>query len=133
MGSFLSITNLCSMKTVMILEDEKNIREALEILLAYDNYQVICCPNVQDFYAQSKIIIPDVYLLDVMLPDGSGIDVCNYIKKTNDLGKIPVIIMSAHATVVELDQSCKPDAFISKPFNIDDILNTLSHWTSKSC
>ena len=120
------------MKTVMILEDEKNITEALEILLTYDNYQVICCPNVKDFYAQSKIFIPDVYLLDVMLPDGSGVDVCNYIKRTNDIGKIPVIMMSAHATPVELDQSCKPEAFISKPFNLDDVLNTLASCTAKA-
>lgn len=118
------------MKTVMILEDEKNIREALEILLAYDNYQVICCPNVRDFYVQSKIIVPDVYLLDVMLPDGSGVDICNYIKMTNDLENIPVIMMSAHAAAVELDQSCKPDAFISKPFNLDDVLTTVAHCTA---
>lgn len=120
------------MKTVMILEDEKNIMEALEILLAYDNYQVICCPNIRDFYAQSKIVIPDVYLLDVMLPDGSGVDVCNYIKMTNDLGKIPVVMMSAHAAAVELNQSCKPDAFISKPFNLDDVLSTLSRFAFKA-
>lgn len=120
------------MKTVMILEDEKNIREALEILLAYDHYQVICCSNVQDFYAQSKIFIPDVFLLDVMLPDGSGVDVCNYIKRTNNIRKIPVIMMSAHATAVELDQSCTAEAFISKPFNLDDVLSTLAHCTAKA-
>ncbi|WP_435525971.1 response regulator [Chryseobacterium indoltheticum] len=48
------------------------------------------------------MIIPEVYLLDVMLPDGSGVDVCNYIKMTKDLEKIPVIMMSAHAAAIEL-------------------------------
>ncbi|UZT97084.1 response regulator [Chryseobacterium fluminis] len=118
------------MKTVFILEDEKNIREALEILLSFDNYNVICCPNVSEFYTKSSTVIPDLYLLDVMLPDGSGIDVCNYVKQTDGTCNVPVIIMSAHAKAIEIDQACRPDAFISKPFNMDDLLDKVAQLTA---
>ncbi|KQT25295.1 hypothetical protein ASG22_20555 [Chryseobacterium sp. Leaf405] len=58
-----------------------------------------------------------------MLPDGSGIDLCEEIKSDVDHKEIPIIIiMSAHATLDHIFQSCQPDDFIPKPFDIDNLL-----------
>lgn len=110
------------MKTVCILEDDKNIREALEILLENENYKVVSFTNVTDFYIFAESLPSNLFILDVMLPDGSGIDICNMIKSTTRFSKTPVIMMSANADAVKTGLSCKPDAFISKPFDLDNVI-----------
>ena len=65
---------------------------------------------------------PDLYIFDVMLPDGSGIDLCEEIRKDVDNKNIPIIIMSAHATLDYICESCQPDDFIPKPFDLDTLL-----------
>ena len=60
-----------------------------------------------------------------MLPDGSGIDLCRQIKEDHDNKNIPVIIMSAHAGLVHFENLCEPDDFISKPFDIGNVLDRI--------
>lgn len=114
------------MKTVCILEDNENIKEVLEILLESENYQVESCTNVSDFYSKTKALRTDLFILDVMLPDGSGIDVCNFLRKTTEFSKTPVIMMSANTDAIEIYNSCRPNAFINKPFNLDMVLEKVA-------
>ncbi|WP_376778742.1 response regulator [Chryseobacterium taichungense] len=74
----------------------------------------------------SPAVIPDLFLFDVLLPDGSGVEVCNYVKSNEPTSTIPVVLMSAHAKAIETDRLCQPDAFIVKPFDIDDVISTVS-------
>lgn len=67
-------------------------------------------------------IRPDLYLFDVNLPDGSGVELCNQIKKDTESEDIPVIIMSAHANLKTMADECQPDELISKPFDLDSLL-----------
>ncbi|HCN50402.1 MAG TPA: hypothetical protein DIT10_15150 [Chryseobacterium sp.] len=62
----------------------------------------------------------NLYIWDVRLPDGSGINVCNGLK--NISSDTLILMMSAHAKTFEIKRHCNPDAFISKPFDIDDLL-----------
>ena len=114
------------MKTVCILEDNQNIKEVLEILLESENYKVISCTNVNDFYSQTTSLYTDLFILDVMLPDGSGLDVCNFLKETEQFATTPVIMMSANADAVITNKNCRPNAFISKPFDLDTVLEKVA-------
>ena len=114
------------MKTVFILEDNRNIREVLEILFQNENYHVISSQDTKEFYNTFENSLPDLFLLDVMLPDGSGIDVCNFLKQTSLFCRIPVIIMSAHAEEYATTAQCRADAFISKPFDLDRMLEKVA-------
>ncbi|PWN58370.1 response regulator transcription factor [Chryseobacterium viscerum] len=114
------------MKTVCILEDNENIKEVLEILLESENYQVESCTNVSDFYSKTKALRTDLFILDVMLPDGSGIDVCNFLRKTTEFSKTPIIMMSANTDAIKTNKSCRPNAFISKPFDLDMVLEKVA-------
>lgn len=110
------------MKTVCILEDEPAIREVLELLLLSENYNVLPFSSVNEFNSRDLTIVPDLFLLDVMLTDGFGTDVCNAIKNNVLTSHIPVMMMSAHAKLFEMEKVCTPDEFISKPFDLNDVV-----------
>jgi len=110
---------------IFLVEDDDSIREVLEIFLRSEDYTVHSFANVSEFKNRRKDELPDLYLFDVMLPDGSGIDLCKEIKN-NDLNEgIPVIIMSAHAQLTQIKDVCNPDDFIAKPFDIDQLLQQI--------
>ncbi|KQS91818.1 response regulator [Chryseobacterium sp. Leaf394] len=113
------------MRKIYLVEDDEAIREILEILLSSENYSVLSFANVLDFRRRDLTQTPDLYLFDVMLPDGSGIDLCEQIKNNSESRDTPVIIMSAHAQISNIYKSCAPDDFISKPFDIDNLLSRI--------
>lgn len=120
------------MKTVFILEDEAGIREVLEILLESENYLVSTFADIKEFNSRNLNVLPDVFILDVMLPDGIGKDVCNKIRNHPATSHIPVIMMSAHAKALEMEKTCNPNAFISKPFDLSEILTKVKNLTSEA-
>lgn len=111
------------MKTIFILEDEDSIRDLLNVLFSIEGYKVLEVSRVSDFNRLHGTVDVDLYILDVRLPDGSGIDVCNGLK--NGCSETPILMMSAHAKTIEIDKMCNPNAFISKPFDIDDLLDSV--------
>ncbi len=110
------------MKTIFIVEDETGIRDALQLLLSFENYDVRSFSSVETFNQRDKSVIPDIFILDVMLPDGLGTDLCNQLKQEPATSNIPVMIISAHAKAENVIKSCNADEFIAKPFDIDDVL-----------
>lgn len=112
-----------SMRKIFLVEDDQAIREVLEMVLSSGNYDVQSFSTFRAFTERDINVTPDLYMFDVMLPDGSGIDLCDEIKKDLDNNGIPIIIiMSAHATLDHICRSCEPDDFIPKPFDIDALL-----------
>lgn len=108
-------------KRIHILEDDGDIRFIVSYILSETGYEVTEAETVKKFHEQLDISKPDLFLLDVMLPDGNGLDVCMELKKDQSISHIPVIIMSAHAARDLIrDQPCAVD-FISKPFDLDSL------------
>lgn len=66
--------------------------------------------------------MPNLFLFDVILPDGSGTNMCTEIKGNEDNQNVPVVIMSAHADLEDISYECLPNDFNPKPFDIDDLL-----------
>lgn len=110
-------------KTIYVVEDNDDIRELVEYLFEMEGYKVFGFPNATTFKEQIVIAIPDIVVLDVMLPDGNGIDICNKLKSTTATENIPVLLMSANTNVALMNKQSKADDFISKPFDIDDLIN----------
>ena len=113
------------MRKIYIVEDNEAIREVLEIFLMSENYDVKSFGSVSEFSNRDITVTPDLYLFDVMLPDGSGIDLCQQIKRDQYNDGIPVIIMSAHANLSHMKNICQPDDLISKPFDIENVLERI--------
>lgn len=108
--------------TVLVVEDDNIIREGLQISLRQDGYDVLTAATQNealDTISGNQTI--DVFLLDVMLPDGDGYTICREIRKKSD---VPILFLTAcddevH-TVLALEQGA--DDYIAKPFRIRELL-----------
>ena len=111
------------MKKIFIIEDDDGIRELLQFILSTQNFEVKTFPNLRSFHAHNWNELPDLFLLDIMLPDGNGLDLCKEIKECGKAMKVPVLLMSAHANLKT--NKCADD-FIPKPFDVDELLQKLN-------
>jgi len=105
-------------KKIIVLEDDLYIRELLELLLQEEQFEVRSFSRATDFLRDVPSIEVDLFLLDVMLPDGNGIDICKQLKRSHRSAGIPVILMSANYNGLN---PCPAEDFIRKPFDIDDL------------
>jgi two-component system phosphate regulon response regulator PhoB len=119
-------------KRICILEDSEEILEILTIVLEEENYIVSGFGTVSEFMASFASLNPVVCLLDVMLPDGSGLDVCRAIKSSKQTKGIPVAIMTANSKIENMKDLCEAEAFISKPFDISDLADRINQLVQKN-
>lgn len=71
---------------------------------------------------------PDMCVLDVLLTDGNGIEVCESLKSNQKTNHVPVLMMSANAKLYNVKKNCNAEDFISKPFDIDDFVKRIDHY-----
>lgn len=106
---------------VLIIEDEEKISRFIELELIHEGYQVLKAYNGRDGLDMALTGEPDLVLLDVMLPELSGLEVLRRLRKTSNL---PVIMLTARDAVMDkvsgLDAGA--DDYITKPFAIEELL-----------
>ena len=107
---------------VVIVDDEPNIGRSLRLILEGEGYLVTVCESVAAFEAERRRTRADVYLLDVRLADGSGIDVLRSLRQADD-GSIAVMI-SGHGTIRDAVEATRIGAldFLEKPLARDRVL-----------
>lgn len=112
------------MKTIYLVEDDNSLRDLIDFLLSDKDYNVEAFANANSFKRRIKIGDPDLILMDIMLPDGNGVDLCKDLQQKENKNKIPVILMSAHADPSIADDSgaCH---FIKKPFDIEELYSEI--------
>ena len=91
-------------------------------ILSELGYEVKVSETISDFRQQLSSYLPELFLIDVMLPDGNGLDLSAELKQDPKTAALPIIIMSAHATVAHVLHKACADDFISKPFDLDDLV-----------
>ncbi len=109
-------------KRVLVVEDEKDIRDILNYILTTSGYEVNTANNAFNFFKEIELSKPDLILLDVMLPDGNGLELCKAVKNSPQTAHIPVIIISAQISVSEVFEESDADDFIPKPFDIENVV-----------
>ncbi len=92
-------------KTILIAEDEEIMASLLEKKLTQVGYRVVIAPDGDEALNKIKELIPDLILLDVMMPRLSGFEVLEIIKNDPQLKDIPVIIISNSGQPVEIDKA----------------------------
>ena len=112
-------------KLIQIIEDDEAIRDVIEYILQQSDFDVTVASNAREFKINLFNTLPDLILMDVRLPDGNGIELCRKLKQDIDTRHIPVIIISAHATAEESSKRAFADDFISKPFDLNDLLKRI--------
>ena len=111
--------------TVLVIDDEEIIREALEALLTSEGYRVIAVPTGQAGVDVAGSRPVDAVLLDLMLPDRNGIEILEEIRRIDD--ELPVIMITAFGTIDSAVAATKQGAFhyFTKPFKHDEVLAVL--------
>jgi DNA-binding response OmpR family regulator len=114
-------------KTVLIADDEPNIVISLEFLLEQDGYRVLLARDGHEALEAIEREVPDLVLLDVMLPRLSGYDVCQRIRQNPALAKVRVIMLTARGREVEVTKGLAlgADAYVTKPFSTRDLLEQI--------
>jgi len=105
--------------TVLIVDDEESGRQTLESILEGEGYTLIMAENGPQAIDKAKMYLPDVILLDVMMPGMTGFEVCERIRNDPPVAEIPIIILTALDDRESLLTGLKAgaDDFISKPFD----------------
>ena len=112
------------MALIYIVEDDENIREIETIALKNSNYMVCAFEKAKDFYKKLEDIMPDLVLLDVMLPDESGYDIVRRLRKNPMTKRLPVIMVTAKTAEMDIIRGLDDgaDDYIKKPFSIMELI-----------
>lgn len=113
------------MALIYIVEDDASIREIETIALRNCNYNVRAFERASEFEDKVGEIIPDLVLLDVMLPDGDGYDIVRRMRQNPQTKRIPVIMVTAKTGEMDMVRGLDggADDYIRKPFSVMELLS----------
>jgi DNA-binding response OmpR family regulator len=113
------------MRRILAVDDNDDILEVIKFVLEDFGYTVDTLSDGQYLFEKIKEHTPDLILLDIMLGNMDGRDLCKHIKEREETHKIPVIMISASHTVASTlsYESGAPDDFLAKPFDIYVLVN----------
>lgn len=113
------------MALIYIVEDDSSIREIETIALKNANHNVVGFEKGSDFFKKLEDKEPDLVLLDIMLPDADGYQIVKRIRANSRWKKIPVIMVTAKATEMDMVKGFDEgaDDYIRKPFSVMELLS----------
>ncbi len=113
------------MVTIFVVEDDTNIREIESFALKNSGYEVRDFSNAADFYKKLEHKIPDLVLLDIMLPDRDGLDILRDLRSHVETRRLPIIMVTAKTTEIDkvkgLDLGA--DDYLTKPFGVMELIS----------
>ena len=115
-------------KKIIIVEDQPDIADLLEEMLGIDGYQVHKIHSSTGALSVIRAEKPDAVLLDIMMPDVSGLEVLRYMRREPDLQKTPVVIVSAKTLPADISTGLEAGAtaYLTKPVDMDELRGTVA-------
>ncbi len=114
-------------KKVIVIEDERNIIEAISFILSRDGWDVATHSNGHDAVDAVRARKPDIVILDVMLPGKSGFDILTEIRADIELERLPVLMLTARGQTKdrEMAERAGASAYMTKPFSNAEVLDAV--------
>jgi len=105
--------------TILIVDDEEVARYTVEVLLSKEGYNLVFAENGEEALKKAEELVPDLMLLDVMMPGMDGFEVCQHLRANKRLGELPIVMITA---LDDRDSKLRgikagADDFMSKPFD----------------
>jgi two-component system phosphate regulon response regulator PhoB len=109
---------------ILIIEDEPDIRKTLEYNISREGYKVVSASSLSEGKEQINSSDFSLILLDLMLPDGSGLNLCREIKSDKDKSPTPIIILTAKDDEVDkvVGFELGADDYVTKPFSVRELI-----------
>jgi len=111
-------------KKILVVDDDRELLKLLRLMLTKNGYSVKDLPDGHDLLKKVRAFKPDLIVLDLMLPEINGLDLCKQLKADKRLGTIPVIMLTAKSTemdkVVGLEMGAED--YVTKPFGVNELL-----------
>src|SRR5215472_11360079 len=119
-------------RRILVVDDEENIGRSLRMILEREGYQVNTVRNVAEFRTFPDRTRIDLFLFDMRLPDGSGIDLLRELQATDI--SAPAVMISGHATIADAVEATRAGAFdfLEKPLGRDRVMVTLKNALEQS-
>lgn len=110
-------------RRVLIVEDEDNIAIALDYLMSREGYDHARIATGKGAFERIRADHPDLVLLDVMLPEVSGYEICQEVRADNGLRDVKILMMTARGSAMERRKGLAlgADGFIAKPFELKEL------------
>ena len=118
---------------VLIVDDEPNILMSLEFLLKKSGYQVFIARDGREALGIIDEEVPDIILLDVMMPEVDGYEVCQKVKNNAQTSHIKIIFLSAKTKKENIDKGYEmgADLYITKPFSTRYLISQVDTFRNK--
>lgn len=106
-------------ETILIIEDEENIAELVQFTLESEGYRIKTANTGPDGVEQARLLNPDLIVLDLMLPDLDGFEVCKIIRQDEKIFAVPIIMLTAKGDETDkvLGLELGADDYVAKPFS----------------
>lgn len=109
------------MKRVLAVDDDPNIVELIRLYFEKEGYEVHTCGNGLDAMPAFRDIMPDVVILDLMLPGKDGYDICRELRKESD---VPILMLTARGDILDkvVGLELGADDYLQKPFEMKELI-----------
>ena len=117
---------------IIIVDDDPSILEVLTLVLEESDYEVIALDSgekVREIVNRDK---PDLMLLDLWIPGVNGPQILTQLKNDSTTKNVPIILISAATEIKETAEQYHADAYLPKPFNIDELESTITQFLPKA-
>lgn len=108
-------------RSVLVVEDEENLVEALRYNLEHEGYDVLTAPDGGSGLETARAALPDLVILDVMLPNLDGIEVCRILRRETD---VPILMLTAKGEEIDrvVGLEIGADDYVTKPFSMRELM-----------
>lgn len=113
--------------SILVADDEPSIVLSMEVLLRRAGYEVRVARDGEEALASIRESVPDLVLLDAMMPKRDGFDVCQSLRADPALGRLPIVMLTAKGRDVDRQKGLALGAtdYITKPFSTRDLIETV--------
>ncbi|MFO8027991.1 MAG: response regulator transcription factor [Opitutales bacterium] len=121
--------NATKTKKILVLDDEPDVTELLEYKLEQENYRVDVLNDPLEFISKVRAFEPDLMILDIMMPELNGLQLCRIARSDPAMKEIPIIFLTAKGEAEDRVKGLETgaDDYISKPFNTKELLLRVSN------
>lgn len=118
------------MKKILIVDDEQDIVESLKFVLEASDFTCYCAYNGEDGLRLAKELVPDLIILDVMMPKINGFKISRLLKYDVKYKNIPILMVTARTQEEDklIGEETGADEYITKPFELDEVVKKVEQY-----